>query len=142
MPKSPRGETLTAKERLWVQIVAAGGQSDISAYHEAYGCSRATAEANAYKMRHRPPVMRALEAEYLKGDERRQISKQARLGRLGRVILRGNDKDAIRAVDIYSKLVGDYKLIGDSDSNQGQKSVMDLLTGAQYDGGDEGRTAK
>jgi len=135
MAKIPRGEKLTAHQRRWVQLVAAGA-TDMGAYQEAYGATEKTAKANAYRLRTNYEVLRALEAAYLQGDDQLKISKQARLGRLGRAILRGNDRDAIRAVDIYSKLVGDYKTIEGSDSKQGEKSILDLLGGAQHSPGE------
>jgi len=48
--KPPKGETITAKQRLWVKHVVAG-MSDVVAYEKAFKCTRKNAEDRAYIMR-------------------------------------------------------------------------------------------
>jgi hypothetical protein len=118
--KPPKGETITAKQRLWVKHVVAG-MSDVVAYEKAFKCTRKNAEDRAYIMRTKIGVKSELvklqdaawNEQVVSIAERKHILSEGARGQLGEELkIIDGIKELNRMERVYSDVTVDISVVG------------------------------
>lgn len=108
---------LTAKQRNWCRLVVQG-ESDTSAYVQAYGASQKAAERNAHRLREHEGVMKELKRLQEKADDEAIMTRRERRRWLSDVI-----RTPLEGLDETSNLVVEVT----EDTLRGSESVEDGL---------------